>query len=81
MVYSILQSVYEMSDQQKGKVCIISTYSFRVPWLTDMDGYMHDKVQLQNLWQQMGFDVYIPKTIEPFDSNQLTSEVFSSIIR
>ena len=64
-----------MRNKKKGKACLISLNNFNVPWLQSLDGYIYDRENLRILWQQIGYDVFIPKTVHPFSDSQLTQQV------
>ena len=51
-----------MNSRSKGKAVIISIALFEVVWLRDLVGYNRDVEKLADMWNQMGFDVYIPTT-------------------
>ena len=61
LLISQLQAYPMITDSMgKGKACVISVPYFEVPSLVDLSGYDVDKKRLCKLWDQIGFDVYIP---------------------
>ena len=52
--------IYVMNDSRKGRACIISLPTFEHPDLPELHGYREDVHQLGQLFEQMGFEVYLP---------------------
>ena len=49
-----------MYGARKGRACVVSITQFEVDWLEPRPGYKVDESRLCELWDQIGFDVYMP---------------------
>ena len=54
--------MYNTLPARKGKACIICLHKFEVGWLVPLNGYKTDKTELSLLWDNIGFDVFLPET-------------------
>ena len=43
-------------------MCIIAIPEFKTDWQNPLPGYNHDRQKLSELWDALGFDVFIPES-------------------